>query len=233
MKSLLLKVARLDKKIPDGVIERLSAYLTCLLEYQEEGREVISSDLIGRHVEVNPAQIRRDLSYFGTFGQKGLGYKVKDLIEKIQEILGSDHPHRIALVGAGNLGMAVASYEGLKRHGFYVAAIFDNDPYKVGRKIGNLTVKHVKELSRAIKKMRISVGVIAVPEASVQEVADTLVKAGVKVILNYAPRMIHVPPHIKVHETDPAKELLHTLYYMSIRARTLNKEQKARGLKPL
>lgn len=214
----------MNKKIPDGVIERLSAYLTCLLEYQEEGYETISSDLIGRHVDVNPAQVRRDLSYFGTFGQKGVGYIVKDLIEKIQEILGSDHPHRIALVGSGNLGSAIANYEGLKRHGFYVAAIFDNDPNKIGRKAGNLKVKSIKELSKTIKKLRISIGVIAVPESAAQAVADMLIKGGVRVILNYAPAMIRVPPHIKVHETDPAKELLHTLYYLTIRARSMKKD---------
>lgn len=220
----------MKKKIPDGVIERLSAYLTCLLEYQEEGDETISSDVIGQHVDVNPAQVRRDLSYFGTFGQKGVGYIIKDLIKEIQEILGSDHPHRIALVGAGNLGSAIASYEGLKRHGFYVAAIFDSDPNKIGRKIGDLKVKPAKELAKTIKKLHISIGVIAVPESSAQAVADTLVKSGVKIILNYAPVIIRVPPHIKVHETDPAKELLHTLYYLTIRARSLKKDK---GLKQL
>lgn len=203
------------ERIPPGVIERLSSYLNCLMQLQGRGEKTVSSKRLGALVNVNPAQVRRDFTYFGTFGRKGVGYEVEMLVAKIQRILGSDAPHRLALVGAGNLGSAIAHYAGLERHGFYVAAIFDNDPTKVGSHIGKLEVFDVKNMPRIIRNIGISIGVVAVPPMAAQKVTDMLVEGGVKVILNYTPMMVSAPPEIKVHNTDPVKELLYTLYYLT------------------
>lgn len=201
--------------IPEGVIERLSVYLNCLMQLRSQGADTCSSETLGSYAQINPAQIRRDFTYFGTFGKKGVGYRIEELITEIQHILHSDEPHRIVLVGAGNLGSAIASYDGLPKHGFHLAAIFDSDKSKVGSHVGHLEVFDVKNMPDVIRNAGIHIGVIAVPPHASQGVADLMVEGGVKVILNYTPVMISVPDGVRLHNTDPVKQLLHTLYYIS------------------
>lgn len=186
-----------------------------LLYVRQQGSETVSSARLGEISDVNPAQIRRDLTHFGQFGKRGVGYDVHTLIERIQAILGSDHAHRLVLLGAGHLGSAIAAYDGLRPRGFILVGVFDNDPAKIGTRAGDHIVRDVSELERTIREQGVRIGVIAVPVSAAQEVADRLVAAGVRVILNYSPAMISVPEQVTLHNTDPVRELLHTLYYLS------------------
>lgn len=204
-----------SSSIPEGVIERLPVYLNALMQVRDEGIGTVSSAKLSELTEVNSAQIRRDLSYFGSFGRRGVGYEVIMLIDKMQNILGSDHTHRLALVGAGHLGSAIASYNGLRARGFIVSAIFDNDPAKIGNRIGDIVVQDVSMLARAAEAQKIRIGIIAVPTAAAQEVADLMSAAGIRVILNYSPMIVRVADGVVVHNTDPVRELMHTLYYLS------------------
>lgn len=203
--------------IPEGVIERLPVYLNVLLQLRQNDETTVSSARLGELARINPAQIRRDLTHFGSFGRRGIGYDVQTLIDRIQRILGSDHAHRLALVGAGNLGSAIASYAGLRKHGFIVTAVFDTDPAKIGTTIAELPVLDMRDLERVIKEQRISIGVLAVPPAAAQAVTDRLAAAGIRVVLNYTPVVVRVPDGVTLHNTDPVQELLHTLYYLSRR----------------
>lgn len=207
--------ARTKRRIPQGVIERLPAYLNVLLHLRGEGSQTVSSARLSELAEVNAAQIRRDLAYFGQFGKRGVGYDIPLLVDRIQKILGSHHVHRIAILGAGNLGSAIASYDGLRARGFVVAAVFDNDPRKVGLRIGDLLVRNVSELPRVVAEQGIRFGVIAVPSDAAQAAADLICRAGIKVLLNYSPAFVAVPEGVTLHNTDPVRELLHTLYYLS------------------
>lgn len=203
------------KKVPEGVIERLPAYLNCLLQIEAEGAATTSSKRLGQMTGINPAEIRRDLVYFGSFGIKGVGYEVKYLIKEIKGILGSDHPHQIAIIGAGHLGSAIASHNGLRNHGFFVSAIFDKDADKIGVELGGVKVTALKALPQTMRKRKISIAILAVPPTAAQAVADLLVEAGVSVILNYTSVMITVPDAVQVHNSDPVNELLYTLHYLS------------------
>jgi len=206
-----------ESHIPEGVIERLPVYLNILLQLRQGGATTVSSATLGDLARINPAQIRRDLTHFGSFGRRGIGYDVQTLIDRIQRILGSDHVHRLVLIGAGNLGSAIASYGGLSKHGFLVTAIFDNDPGKVGGRIGELTVMDMRDLERVVKEQGISIGVVAVPPSAAQAVTDRIAAAGIRVVLNYTPVVVQVPEGVTLHNTDPVQELLHTLYYLSRR----------------
>jgi len=210
-------MAHTESHIPEGVIERLPVYLNILLQLRQGGSMTVSSATLGDLARINPAQIRRDLTHFGSFGRRGIGYDVQTLIDRIQRILGSDHVHRLVLIGAGNLGSAIAAYGGLSKHGFIVTAIFDNDPAKVGTRIGELTVMDIKDLDRVVKEQGISIGVVAVPPAAAQSVTDRIAAAGIRVVLNYTPVVVQVPEGVTLHNTDPVQELLHTLYYLSRR----------------
>lgn len=202
-------------RIPQGVIERLPRYLNALLHLRSEGNQTVSSARLSKLADVNAAQIRRDLAYFGQFGKRGVGYDVSLLVGKIQRILGSDHVHRIAIVGAGNLGTAIAQYDGLRTRGFVVAALFDNDARKIGHKFGDLIVRDARELERVVSEQGIRFGVIAVPPEEAQNAADRMCAAGIQVILNYTPAFVSVSEGVTLHNTDPVRELLHTLYYLS------------------
>jgi redox-sensing transcriptional repressor len=210
-------VTSVGTHIPEGVIERLPGYLNVLLQLRGRGEQTVSSANLGELARVNPAQIRRDLTYFGSFGRRGIGYDVSTLADRIQHILGSDHVHRLALVGAGNLGSAIASYAGLRQHGFIVTAIFDNDPARIDAHIGDVAVLDMRDLELVVREQEISIGVIAVPPASAQAVTDRLAAAGIRVVLNYTPVVVRVPDGVTIHNTDPVQELLHTLYYLSRR----------------
>lgn len=205
----------LHQRVPHGVIERLPNYLNALLHLRSEGDQTASSARLSELSEVNAAQIRRDFAYFGQFGKRGVGYDITMLVDKLQRILGSDHAHRLAIIGAGNLGTAVASYDGLRSRGFVVAALFDSDPRKIGRRIGDLIVRDMADLERVAREQDIRFGVIAVPADAAQNVADWLCAAGMKVILNYSSTYVVVPDGVTLHNTDPVRELLNTLYYLS------------------
>jgi redox-sensing transcriptional repressor len=201
--------------VPEGVIERLPLYLNVLIQLRHDGETTVSSARLGDMTSVNPAQIRRDLTHFGSFGKRGVGYDIVLLVDQIQRILGADHVHRLALVGAGNLGAAIADYNGLRQHGFLVSAIFDSDPRKVGKRIGDIVVQDIEDLERAVRDQDIRIGVVAVPPVAAQSVTDRLIEAGCRVIMNYTPVIVRVPPGVTLHNTDPVHELLHTLYYLS------------------
>jgi redox-sensing transcriptional repressor len=202
-------------RIPEGVIERLPLYLNALIQLRRDGVATVSSARMGELTLVNPAQIRRDLTHFGSFGKRGVGYDVVNLVDRIQRILGADHVHRLALVGAGNLGSAIAGYNGLRQHGFVVTAIFDSDARKAGTRIGDVTIQPIEQLERVVRDQDIRIGVVAVPPEAAQEAADRLSAAGVRIILNYTSVIVRVPPDVTLHNTDPVHELLHTLYYLS------------------
>jgi redox-sensing transcriptional repressor len=203
--------------IPPGVIERLPLYLNAALQLRQSGEETVSSARLGELARVNPAQIRRDLTHFGSFGRSGIGYDVSMLVDRIQRILGADHTHRLALVGAGNLGSAIASHDGLRKHGFLVTAIFDNDPARIGSAVGGVVVHDTADLEAVVREQGISIGIVAVPPSAAQSVTDRLAAAGIRVILNYTPVVVRVPEGVTLHNTDPVQELLHTLYYLSAR----------------
>lgn len=207
----------MTERVPEGVIERLPAYLNVLIQLRDDDVLTVSSARLGELTSVNPAQIRRDLTHFGSFGKRGVGYDIPTLVERIQRILGADHMHRLALVGAGNLGSAIAGYHGLRQHGFVVTAIFDADPSKVGQHIGEIEIRPISEMESTLREQEIRIGVIAVPPEAAQQVADELSEAGVRIILNYTPVIVRVPEHVTLHNTDPVHELLHTLYYLSRR----------------
>ncbi|MDE3131097.1 MAG: redox-sensing transcriptional repressor Rex, partial [Acidobacteriota bacterium] len=158
-------------------------------------------------------QIRRDLSGFGKFGKRGVGYNVEGLIGEIRQILRTSGQHNIALFGAGNLGTAIAGSEIFADHGFSVVALFDTDPAKVGTRVGDLTVRHYDEMRDAIRDLEVVVAVLALPSAAAQEVADDLVEVGVRVIFNYSEALLHTPPEVTVHASSPAVDLLYALYF--------------------
>ena len=202
-------------RVPEGVIERLSNYLRCLNGFKKEGIKTVSSQRLSMSARVNPAQIRRDLSYFGSFGRRGLGYDVEGLIAVMSDILGIKNVHDIVLVGVGQLGMALLGYSGLKEQGFRVACAFDTDRSKIGKAIGGVKIAGITDIKACVKKGDIDIGIIAVPADAAQFIADMLVESGVRIILNYTASPVTVPEEIQLHTSDPARELLHTLYYMT------------------
>jgi redox-sensing transcriptional repressor len=196
-----------------GVAARLSRYLQVLTQAKKMGKSSISSQAISEYTNVNPTQIRRDLSGFGKFGKRGVGYDIDSLIEQIRKILRTSGQHNIALFGAGNLGQAIATSGVFADHGFRISAIFDVDPDRVGMRLGDLTVRHYDELSSVVADDGVMVGVLAVPGDAAQAVADDLVAAGVKIIFNYSDALLTVPSDVTVHTSSPAVELLYALYF--------------------
>jgi redox-sensing transcriptional repressor len=177
------------------------------------GKERISSQEIAEYTNINATQIRRDLSTFGRFGKRGVGYRTDALLEEIRQILRTQGQHNIALVGAGRLGSAIASSPIFAEHGITVAAVLDNDPEKVGSRIGDLAVSSMDDLVDIARERNIIVGVIAVPASSAQDVADRLVGAGAKIIFNYSEALLDVPSDVNVHTSNPAVDLLYALYF--------------------
>jgi redox-sensing transcriptional repressor len=196
-----------------GVAARLSRYLQVLTQSKKMGKERISSQEISDYTNINATQIRRDLSAFGKFGKRGVGYNVDSLLAEIRKILRTQGQHNIALLGAGRLGQAIASSPIFDEHGINIAAVFDTDPERVGRPIGNGVVLDAARLREMIREENIIVGVIAVPAGSAQLAADELVGAGVKIIFNYSEALLDVPHDVQVHTSNPAVELLHALYF--------------------
>ncbi len=196
-----------------GVAARLSRYLQVLTQARKMGRETISSQELSEYTHINPTQIRRDLSGFGKFGKRGVGYNVDSLVAEIRKILRTSGQHNIALFGAGNLGQAIASSDIFADHGFQIVAMFDVDPSVVGSEVGGLPVRDFGELKRIVAERGIVVGVLAVPAGAAQTVADRLVQAGVKIIFNYSEQLLQVPPDVTVHTSSPAVDLLYALYF--------------------
>jgi redox-sensing transcriptional repressor len=197
-----------------GVAARLSRYLQVLTQAKKMGKETISSQELADYTHVNSTQIRRDLSGFGKFGKRGVGYNVDSLVSQIRKILRTSGQHNIALFGAGHLGQAIADSDIFADHGFRVVAIFDTDPKKVGKRVSeSLVVLPYDELDRVVDDEEIVVGVLAVPTEAAQKVADSLVDAGVKIIFNYSEALLQVPPEVTVHTSSPAVDLLYALYF--------------------
>jgi len=196
-----------------GVAARLARYLQVLTQAKKEGKETVSSQELSDWTHVNSTQIRRDLSGFGKFGKRGVGYNVDSLVSQIRKILRTAGQHNIALFGAGHLGKAIASSDIFADHGFRVVAIFDANPKKVGQKIGQQVVRPVEELRQTVLDEDIVVAVLAVPTAAAQPLADELVEAGVKIIFNYSEALLQVPPEVTVHTSSPAVDLLYALYF--------------------
>ena len=196
-----------------GVAARLSRYLQVLTQARKMGKGTISSQELSDYTHINSTQIRRDLSGFGKFGKRGVGYNVDGLVSQIRKILRTAGQHNIALFGAGHLGRAIASSDVFADHGFRVVAIFDTDPEKVGTKVGALEIRDVTNLAQTVEDEDIVVGVLAVPSAAAQLLADQLVSAGVKIIFNYSESLLRVPPEVTVHTSSPAVDLLYALYF--------------------
>ena len=203
----------MPERLSLGVAARLSRYLQVLTQAKKMGKETISSQELSDYTHVNSTQIRRDLSGFGKFGKRGVGYNVDSLVSQIRKILRTAGQHNIALFGAGHLGRAIASSDIFADHGFRVVAIFDADPRKVGHTVGNQAVRHVRDLKQVVEDEDIVVGVLAVPTNAAQSLADELVAAGVKIIFNYSEALVQVPPEVTVHTSSPAVDLLYALYF--------------------
>jgi redox-sensing transcriptional repressor len=191
----------------------LSRYLQVLTQAKKMGKDRISSQEISDYTNINATQIRRDLSAFGKFGKRGVGYNIDSLLGEIRKILRTQGQHNIALIGAGRLGEAIASSPIFAEHGINIAAVFDTDPEKVGRRVGSVEVNGYGRLTDVVREKNIIVGVLAVPADNAQRAADDLVGAGVKILFNYSEALLDVPGDVQVHTSNPAVELLHALYF--------------------
>jgi redox-sensing transcriptional repressor len=197
---------------PDVVISRLPLYARSLRYLLQEGMTSVSSQELGDRINVTAAQIRKDLSYFGEFGKQGIGYDVEKLLAQIEDILGLTQEWAVALVGIGHLGEAIARYEGFRSQGIRIVALFDSNPEKIGMAINGLTIMGDDQLAATCKDNQVRLAIIAVPASRAQEVADRLIAAGVRAILNYAPVVIQVPEGVWVRNIDPVG-LLHSMTY--------------------
>ena len=197
-------------RVPEPTISRLAMYFRCLNEFQEQGANVVSSEEIAFRAGVKASQFRKDLSYFGEFGVQGLGYPVPHLLRRIASILQLDQTHKVVLVGAGNLGAALAGFPGFARWGFQILWIFDSNSEKVGQQLGNIEVEPTSSLPRALGA---DVGILAVPQGAAREVAELLVNSGVRALLNFSGAHLHLPPEINVRNVDLTHELAVLAYH--------------------
>ncbi|MDQ5821826.1 MAG: redox-sensing transcriptional repressor Rex [Actinomycetota bacterium] len=196
-----------------GVAARLSRYLQVLTQAKKMGKDRISSQEISDYTNINATQIRRDLSAFGKFGKRGVGYNIDSLLGEIRKILRTQGQHNIALIGAGRLGQAIASSPIFAEHGINIAAVFDTDEAKVGSTVGNVQVSEYPQLAEIVRDKNIIVGVLAVPASGAQAATNDLVGAGVKILFNYSEALLDVPSDVQVHTSNPAVELLYALYF--------------------
>ena len=206
-------------EIPEVVIHRLPVYARALAMLADEGRDVVSSQELGEQLNVTPAQIRKDLSYFGRFGKQGRGYNVRQLAAQLRGILGLDREWRLVLVGAGRLGQAVLGYGGFRPQGFHIVKVFDADAAVVGRQVGNLAVEDVGTLEASLRRDPVDIGIVAVPAETAQQVIDVLVRSGVRAILSYAPTAARVPAGVYLRQIDPVLQLQSMTFYLK-QART-------------
>jgi redox-sensing transcriptional repressor len=205
----------LSDKIPEPTLSRLSLYLRCLRQLAKEGVKTISSAQMEAHCGIVPAQIRKDLSYFGELGKPGTGYNVQHLLGRLTEIMQLDREQRVAIVGAGNLGAALAGYAGFAHSPFRIVGIFDNNLNKIGRMLWNFEILDVQRLADINQHMRADLGIVAVPAEAAQEVADRLVEAGIRAILNFAPTLIEAPASVAVRNVDLTRELEVLCYHIA------------------
>jgi redox-sensing transcriptional repressor len=212
-----MKSQRLRHRIPERAIMRLSIYLRCLEELRTDGTLAVSSQQLAKRFGLNSAQVRKDLAYFGQFGVRGLGYYTEELKENLERILGLTRQWEVALVGLGNLGSALLNYRGFQQRGFRLAVAFDNDPSKVGMRIGGVPVFGVERIAPVLRRRRIRMAVITVPPGAAQAVANQLVAAGVNAILNFAPTQLSVPKRVKVQNVD-LSVMLKTLSFYTARS---------------
>jgi len=207
------------RNIPSVVVNRLCIYHRCLEKIikAEDKKEplFISSSEISTLTGINSAQIRKDLAYFGQFGKRGRGYLAINLVKELEKILGLDKKWLTIIVGAGNLGKALARYEGFRKRGFLIKGIFDQDPLKIGKKIGNISIYDIKEMEKFIRDKSIDIGLLVVPAEFAQEVADKMVAGGIKAILNFAPLRLSLPPEVRIHNVDLSLEFEGLTYYLS------------------
>lgn len=201
--------------IPKPTIERLPLYMRCLARLKSSGVEVVSSEELGRLLAVTSVQIRKDLAYFGEFGRRGVGYDVADLLNQIASILGADRPRRMALVGAGRLGQALANYDGFREQGFSISAVFDADRSKVGSTLAGQQILHVEQMPEVLSRGDIDLAIVTVPGHAAQKVADVLVKAGIKAIWNFAPMRIEVPADVEVRQENLIVGLMALSYHLA------------------
>ena len=201
-------------EIPDVVIDRLPVYARALALLERNGREVVSSQELGAQLGVTPAQIRKDLSYFGRFGKQGRGYSVRRLLEELQQILGLDREWTMVLVGVGQLGRAILAYGGFAPQGFRIVGAFDADPNVVGEQVDHLRVQPATDLETALRVHPVDIGIVATPAAQAQGVIDRLVDCGVKAILNYAPVATRVPSNVHIKDIDPVLSLQSMTFYL-------------------
>lgn len=200
--------------VPDIVIGRLPAYLRLLECLRAEGKRLVSSEELARRLNISAAQIRKDLSYFGGFGKQGAGYAVDSLRTALRRILKVERDRPVALIGMGDLGHALARYGGFANEGFFIAALFDNDPAKIGTQVGELLVQDVRQLGPVICALGIQIAILTVPASAAQSVTDVCVRAGVRAILNYAPTALNVPETVRVQYTDPVRHLQRMTFYL-------------------
>lgn len=203
-----------SNKIPDIIIGRLPIYLRALQRMADKGIQTTSSQELGERVGISAAQIRKDISQFGEFGKQGTGYRISFLMDKIREILKVNRIWDVVVVGVGDMGHALARYQGFVNRGFRIVMVFDNDQTKIGQKVGEFVVKDTSTMIEAIRVAGIQVAMLTVPAPAAQEVTDMLVKAGVKAILNYAPISLSVPEGVRVQHIDPATHLQRMTYYL-------------------
>lgn len=202
------------QEIPDIVIGRLPIYLRELTLLVQEGQEVTSSHELGQRLGISSAQIRKDLSWFGPFGKQGTGYHIPFLVDQLKKILKLDREWPVAVVGAGDLGRALARYGGFAQRGFRIVCIFDNDADKIGTYVGNLQILSTDELEGELGRHNVQIAMLAVPASNAQQVANRLVEAGIRAILNYAPIAVSVPSGVRMEHIDPAIHLQHMTYYL-------------------
>jgi len=201
-------------EIPDIVVGRLPLYLRALKRLEQDGTQITSSHVLGMHLKISSAQIRKDLSHFGEFGKQGTGYDVPALIGELQRILHADRIWPVALVGVGDLGHALAHYGGFTNRGFKITHLFDNDPTKIGQAVNSLLIESNATMEESVRNSKLKVAMIATPADSAQSVAEQLVRSGVDAILNYAPITITVPERIRVQYIDPVIHLQRMIYYL-------------------
>jgi redox-sensing transcriptional repressor len=213
------------RRIPEAAVARLPVYLRILTELEAEETLQISSDQLAELAGVNAAKVRKDLSYLGSFGTRGVGYDVKFLTYQVQRELGLNHTWNVVIIGAGNLGQALANYGGIIQRGFTIAAVIDNDQSKVGLEVGGVRVRHVDDLAQLVQAKSISIGIIATPAQHAQAAADVLVKAGIGSILNFAPTVLAVPRSVNVRKVDMASELQILSYYEQLRRQSRSELQ--------
>lgn len=203
-----------NMQVPEPTIQRLSIYLRCLRQAKSEGLETLSSSTLEEHSGIPAGQIRKDLSYFGDFGRPGIGYPVESTLERLSRIMHLDRQRKVVIVGAGNLGAALAGYQGLQNENFRLVGVFDNNYSKIGRPLWHLQIQDVAELGKTVRREHVDVGIITTPAAAAQQVAEEMAQAGIKSILNFAPTRILSPPGTVVRNVDLIKELEVVCYYL-------------------